>query len=112
MVTFIQRSWSKPRGPQPLILRLLTETPALGVLLSCPEKPVLNSVEAPLAPSRERIPEGNRGKRMLQLVAQGMLRHPAANQACREFPGGLSENACERRLVRKYNRRRLPGQAN
>jgi len=49
---------------------------------------------------------------MLQLVAQGMLRHPAANQACREFPGGLSENACERRLVRKYNRRRLPGQAN
>jgi hypothetical protein len=111
MVTIIYRGSSKLSGPEPVISRLIPNHLALRVMLSTPERPVRS---AKLPPSRarcERVPEGKRGMRMLQLIAEGMLRHPAAIQACRECPGGLSEKACERRLVRKYNKRQLPGQA-
>jgi hypothetical protein len=110
MVTIIYRGSSKPPGPEPLFSRLIPEHPALRMFLSTLDKPV-RGVKPPSRPDRERISEGRRGMRMLQLVAEGMLRHPAAAQACHECPGGLSEKACERRLVRKYNKRQLPGQA-
>ena len=51
----------------------------------------------------ERIDDYARGKRMLQLLRDGMRKYPAAHQACIEDLGGASEDACRRRLVRKYS---------
>jgi hypothetical protein len=69
-----------------------------------------DSVRSP--PTRERVDDGPRLQRMGELIGQGAQKHPAARQACRENPAGASLEACERRIVRKYDdklrRHRLP----
>jgi hypothetical protein len=107
MVTIIQRTWSKPAGSPPLIARLLSEHPALYVLLDEP----VGAVKLLPRTTRERLHDDARLRRMLQLMADGMQPYPAAGQACRESCGGASEYACQRRLVRKYLARKLPRQA-
>jgi hypothetical protein len=56
----------------------------------------------------ERVSDCARGRRMQQLMDDGMRMYPAARQACIEEPGGASEDACARRLARKYLGGRFP----
>jgi hypothetical protein len=50
----------------------------------------------------ERINDYARGRRMLQLMRDGMRKNPAARRACIEDPEGPSDDSCRKRLVRKY----------
>ena len=63
-------------------------------------------------PTKERINDAPRLRRMVELLGQGAQKHPAARQVCRENPAGASLEACERRVVRRYDdqlkRYRLP----
>jgi hypothetical protein len=75
-------------------------------------KQLPNEVSVGSPPTKERIPDEPRLRRVSELVGGGMLKYAAARQACVESPAGASLNACERRVVRKYDRQlkrhRLP----
>jgi hypothetical protein len=57
-----------------------------------------------LPATKDHINDVQRLQRMDQLVRDAMQKHRAARQACDESPAGASGEACERRLVRKYDR--------
>jgi hypothetical protein len=76
----------------------------LGDLLQRP----LGSGPATNQTIKERINDRPRLQRMVELILQGTQKHPAARQACSENFLGASLEACERRLVRKYNDRLDP----
>ena|ERR1700709_372066 len=95
------------------VLRELASHPELrGIFSSVLQRP-LPDISTPPRPTRgEHIDDRKRLMRMLELIAGGARKTPAANQACREDLAGQSIESCERRLVRKYNRhldpQRLP----
>jgi hypothetical protein len=97
--------------PISYVLRKMASHPELrGIFSSVLQRPL---PDAPTPPRpAEYIDDRQRLTHMLELIAAGARKTPAANQACRENLAGQNLEACERRLVRKYNRyldpRRLP----
>ena len=83
-----------------------------GIFSSVLQRPLPDVPTLPRPTGAEHIDDRKRLMRMLELIAGGARKTPAANRACREDPAGQSLESCERRLVRKYNRsldpRRLP----
>jgi hypothetical protein len=61
----------------------------------------------PLAKTRKWIDDTQRLGRMAEFVLEGKLRHHAARMACKEDLAGANLEACERRLVREFNKRQL-----
>jgi hypothetical protein len=74
---------------------------AIRGLLSRPDES-FEDVEAGQLQGNERIYDGARGRRMLELMRVGLRKNPAALRACIEDPEGASEDACRTRVVRKY----------
>ena len=103
MATFSDGELSNPRRLEQSFARLPQRYRAAFLeLLRRMDEPI-NTAKPPRR-RRERINDAQRGARMLQLIADGLLDYPAARQACIEDPGAAAANddRCMRRLVRKY----------